>query len=123
MAEVVEFEAADLALTVESGFVGFADSAGERYFWLQPGETPTGLSQVKDDIWLERDDQKFGGSGGDWKIALTRDSLTVDTRHLPWMACDEINIQFRVDDATYRSLKELLETVMAGCIKDLSIAD
>ena len=123
MPEIVEFNADDVELTPETGFIGFADSANERYFWLQPGETSSGLSPVKDKIWLERDDQQFGGSGGDWKIVLTRDSLTIDTQQLPWMACDKITVRFRVDDPTYHSLKTLLETVMIAFSGDLSIAD
>ena len=44
MQDIVSFTADDVELTNNTGFIGFADSVNERYFWLQPGETSTGLS-------------------------------------------------------------------------------
>ncbi len=123
MSETVDFDADDVELDTQTGFVGFANTADECYFWLQPGETSTGLSPVKDEIWLERDDQQFGGSGGNWNIMLTRESATIDTHQLPWMACDKVVIRFQIDDAKYHSLKGLLQRVMIGSPDDLSIVD
>ena len=117
----IVFRADDVALDPRVGFIGFSDTTGGRYFWLQPGETADGISSRKNEIWLERDDQQWGGSGGDWTIHLSRNSLTIDTRTLPWMACETIAIQYDLDDAQYERLKALFEKVMAGCPSDLRI--
>ena len=58
MPTTVSFDAIDVEVNCSTGFIGFG--ADENYFWLQPGETSTGLSGAKDEIWLERDDQQFG---------------------------------------------------------------
>ena len=39
------------------------------------------------------------------------------------MACDAIEIEFSVDDATYAMLKELLQRAMVGCPFDLEMRD
>ncbi len=123
MATIVEFEANDVVLTPITGFVGFSNSDSSNYFWLQPGETVRGLSPDKSEIWLERDDQEFGGAGGNWNIAVTRNLLKVDTRELPWMKCDAIIVRFELNDAQYNSLKELLQKVMKDCLDDLHVFD
>lgn len=86
---------------------------------MQPGEMTT----AKDEIWLERDDQAWGGCGGAWNVVLTRKKLLVNTRELPWMACDVVEIEFAVDDATCARLRGLLQQVMVGCPSDLDIRD
>ena len=86
-------------------------------------ETSSGMSHAKSEIWLERDDQQFGGSGGDWTIELRRDRFLVHVAVLPWMACDQIAVQFTLDDARFDELKMLLRTVMAGCPNDLHIVE
>jgi hypothetical protein len=119
MGNVMRLVAKDVSLDPQVGFIGFADQAAQRYFWMQPGE----LTTAKDEIWLERDDQAWGGCGGVWNIVLTRNKFLVNTRELPWMACDAVEIEFAVDDATYARLKELLQRAMAGCPYDLDIRD
>ena len=121
MQDIVSFTADDVELTNNTGFIGFADSVNERYFWLQPGETSTGLSPVKSEIWLERDDQGFGGSDGDWKIALSRNAFKVFARGSTWLACDKIVIHFKLDDNSFNSLLTLLKTVMIDCADDLHV--
>jgi Mn-dependent DtxR family transcriptional regulator len=56
-------------------------------------------------------------------VVLTRNKLVVNTRELPWMACDAVEIEFAVDDATHARLRELLQQVMVGCPSDLHIRD
>jgi hypothetical protein len=123
MTATIRFKADDVELDPQVGFIGFADSTSEHYFWMQLGETEDGLSPNKDEIWLERDDQQWGGHGSDWRITLTRHTCSVDTRQLPWMACNSIEIEFSLDDGQFQSLKELLQAVMLGCSSDLSIKD
>jgi hypothetical protein len=119
MHDAIRFAAKDVSLDPQVGFIGFADQEGRRYFWMQPGEMTT----AKDEIWLERDDQAWGGSGGAWNVVLTRNKFIVNTRELPWMACAAVEIEFAVDDAIYSRLKELLQQVMVGCLSDLDILD
>lgn len=121
MQHTVTFTADDVELTPETGFIGFADSINNRYFWLQPGESEMGLSLNKSEIWLERDDQGFGGSSGNWRIALSRQTFTVFTGDAGWLACDKIVIHFRLEDKEYFALRSLLETVMHECAEDLRL--
>jgi hypothetical protein len=86
---------------------------------MQPGEMTT----AKDEIWLERDDQGWGGCGGAWNIVLTRNKFFIYARELRWMACDAVEAEFAVDDATYARLKELLQRATVGCPSDLDIRD
>lgn len=117
MSDVIRFVTTDVSLDPQVGFIGFADQAGERYFWMQAGEKTT----ARDEIWLERDDQLWGGSGGVWNVVLSRDRFIVSTRQLPWMECEAIEIAFAVDDETYAKLKELLQQVMVSCLADLEM--
>jgi hypothetical protein len=119
MSDAIRFTAKDVSLDPHVGFIGFADHEGLRYFWMQPDE----MTSAKDEIWLERDDQGWGGCGGAWNTVITRDRFVVNTRALPWMACDAVEIEFTVDDATYARLKELLLQVMVGCPSDLDIRE
>lgn len=117
MNNAIRFTAKEVFLDPQVGFIGFADQEGRRYFWMQPGEMTT----AKEDIWLERDDQAWGGCGGAWNVVLARNEFVVDTRALPWMACGMIEIEFAADDATFAQLRELLQQVMVGCPTDLVI--
>ena len=119
MNDAIRFVANDVVLDPRVGFVGFAAKEGGRYFWMQPGEKTT----AKNEIWLERDDQAWGGCGGAWNVVLTRNKFIVNTHDLPWMACAAVEIKFAVDDATYARIKELLQQVMVGCPSDLDIRD
>jgi len=115
MSNVIRFKATDVVLDPRVGLLGFADKVSEHYFWMQPGEMTT----AKDEIWLERDDQQWGGCGEDWNVILTRNLFTAITRQLPWMACDAVEIEYDVDDATVAAMKEQLEKAMADCRSDL----
>lgn len=119
MGNAIRFTVKDVSLDPQVGFIRFADQEGQRYFWMQPGEMTT----AKDEIWLERDDQRWGGCGGAWNVVLTRNKFLVNTRELPWMACDVVEVEFAVDDATYARLKKLLQRTMIGCPSDLDICD
>jgi hypothetical protein len=119
MGDAIRFVAKDVSLDPQVGFIGFADQEGERYFWMQPGEMTT----AKEEIWLERDDQAWGGCGGVWNVVLTRDKFLVNTRELPWMASDAVEIEFAVNDSKYARLKDLLRQVMVSCPADLAIRD
>lgn len=119
MSDTIQFIANDVSLDPQVGFIGFADQASGHYFWMQPSET----TSAKDEIWLERDGQPWGGCGGAWNIALTRNKFVIHTQNLHWMACDAVEVAFAVDNATYARLKEILQRVMIGCLSDLDIQD
>jgi hypothetical protein len=71
MRDAIRFLAKVISLDPQVGFIGFADQEERRYFWMQPGEMTT----AKDEIWLERDDQAWGGCGGAWNVVLTREQV------------------------------------------------
>jgi hypothetical protein len=119
MDSVIRFVANDVVPEPRAGFVGFADNKNKHYLWMQPGEMTT----AKDGVWLERDDQAWGGSGGNWNVVLTRNTFTVITSELTWMACDAVEIEFVVDDSTYEGLKQLLKRVTVECPWDLVIRE
>src|SRR5690349_3727979 len=119
MKRVERFTADDVELDPQVGFIGFADSANGRYFLMQPDEETT----AKERIWLERDDQAWGGTGKQWTVMLGRSAIVVDTHYLPWMACDSIEIAYSADAETFTRLKALLQQVMSACPGDLQIAD
>jgi hypothetical protein len=79
------------------------------------------MTTAKDEIWLERDDQQWGGCGGAWNVVLTRDKFLVNTQQLRWMECDAAEIAFTVDDATYAKLKEPLKRTMVAWASDFDI--
>ena len=66
---------------------------------------------------------RFRPLPGRRNVVLTRNKFLVNTRELPWMACDAVEIGFAVDDATYARLKELLEEAMVTCPSDLDVRD
>src|SRR5262245_16578540 len=112
--ESIRFSVNTVSLDPQVGFIGFATE--EHYFWMQPSEHTTS----KDEIWLERDDQAWGGYGGEWSVVLTRNKFSVDTSHLPWMECESIEIEFIADDQTYAQLTDLLRRAMVDCPRDLN---
>lgn len=113
--EPIRFSVNTVSLDSQVGFIGFAND--QHYYWMQPSETTT----AKDEIWLERDDQQWGGCGGEWNIVLTRNRFAINTSQLPWMACDSIDVDFLADDQTYAQLVALLRQVMIDCQSDLQI--
>jgi hypothetical protein len=117
MNDIIRFIAKEVVLEPRAGFIGFTDEGNEHYFWMQPGEMTT----AKNEIWLERDDQAWGGYGDVWEVVVTRNKFTVVTNNLPYLACDAIEIEFAVGDATYDLLKSLLKKMMVDCQADLVI--
>lgn len=117
LANRIRFDADEISLDATTGFIGFASD--ENYFWMQPGEE----SYAKDQIWLERDDQAWGGSGGAWKVTLYRDVFLIDTQTCGWLKCDAIEIAFDFDESRFAVLRSLLMKVMAECLGDLRIVE
>jgi hypothetical protein len=119
MSNVVRFKADEVALDPRVGFLGFVNNTEKRYFWIQPSEMTT----AKGEIWLERDDQQWGGCGRNWNVVLTRNLFTAITNGLPPLACDAVQVEFQVDNAKYSAMKELLRQVMVDCQSDLAIQE
>ena len=119
MDNVIRFVANEVVLEPLAGFIGFADNENKHYLWMQPDEITT----AKDGVWIERDDQAWGGSGGNWNVVLTRKRFKIITRELKWMACDAVEVEFVVDDSTFERLKQLLKKMTADCPRDLAIRE
>jgi hypothetical protein len=122
MTRSITFKASHVDFVPETGFVGFGDESASHYFWLQPYETTTGYSTNKADIWLERDDQGFGGAGGEWTVELGPTSFTLTVLNAPWLKCDQIAITFVIEPAKYDAIVEILNNVMSGCPNDFKIS-
>jgi hypothetical protein len=86
---------------------------------MQPDEMTT----AKDGVWIERDDQAWGGCGGNWNVILTRNRFTIITRELKWMDCDAVQVEFVVDDSTYGRLIQLLRRMTIESPCDLVIRE
>lgn len=70
-----------------------------------------------ENVYIERDDQAWGGYGGIERVALTRDSLTL---HLGGRMAkqlgghDSIRVSFEVPDPAFLELRHVLDLIMRG---------
>lgn len=117
----IRFTATQVEIIPATGFIGFADDDTRHYLWLQPEETADGFSKEKEGIWIERDDQRYGGAGGKWSIKLTSTSFALRVVEMPWMECDAVEIEFSVDSGKYAELCSLTSRMMLGCSTDLEL--
>jgi hypothetical protein len=98
--------------------LAFADVRTEQYLWVQREECSE--DQVLPDarnIWIERDDQRWGGSGGITAVVLERDALTFSLT--PAMAArmggfGVLRVNVDLDDTAFAALRELLLRVFQG---------
>lgn len=117
MYHAIRFCAVDAEIDPSVRFVGF--SGEQHYFWMQPDEMTTN----KERIWLERNDQRYGGCGGTRNIVLTRTTFIVHTQDAPWLSCDRVEVDFAVDEIFYGRLMDVLKQAMVSCLGDLDIRD
>jgi hypothetical protein len=92
--------------------------SGEHYFIMDRSEeTPEVAVPDLENIFIERDDQQWGGYGGIQRVILERKSLTL---HLgPRMAIqmgehDSIRISFAANDDEFCELRQVLGLIMKG---------
>lgn len=101
------------------------DDAGCHYFLMDRSEeSPEEAVPDMENVYIRRDDQCWGGYGGIELVILDRDSLTLKLG--PRMATqvgghDTIRVTFRIKDAEFRELRQVLGFIMLGYESQLQV--
>ena len=99
-------------------FLDRDDNSSEHYFVMDRSEdSPEQPVPDMENVYIERDDQGFGGYGGITHVVLARDSLTLrlGARMTSQMGGnDTLRIGFTLSDPDFRSLQQVLELIMCG---------
>jgi hypothetical protein len=99
-------------------FADWKDGWGEHYFIIDRSEDS--LDQAVPDmknVYIERDDQGWGGYGGITRVVLERDGLTVrlGRRMATRMGKHRlIRITFDIKAADFRAVRRVLQLIMRG---------
>lgn len=94
------------------------DQRGEHYFIIDRSEnSPENAVADMANVYIERDDQGWGGYGGIERVLLERDNLTLKLE--PRMATqigqhDQIRITFQVKEPEFIKLREVLRLILRG---------
>lgn len=102
------------------------DGSGEHYFIMDRSEdSPDEAVPDMDNVYIERNDQGWGGYGGSARVVLARDraSLHLGERMLAQMGGRKaIRVSFEVPDAVFRALRDVLCLIMRGYESRLELA-
>jgi hypothetical protein len=115
-----EFHAPRVWYDEASLVVAFADKNADHdhYFSIQRSEvTPTEPVPDVGNVYIELNDQCWGGWGGIERVALERNAfmLSVTPRMVPYMrAHDGVRITFDLDDAEFGVVRWVLEKLLKG---------
>jgi hypothetical protein len=75
---VYEFTALYHEIGHAARFLGFANDATRQYLWVQRDEcSEAETASHAGNVWIERDDQQWGGYGGIAGVELSRDALFI----------------------------------------------
>jgi hypothetical protein len=115
-----EFQAALIVPDLKQIGLSFADHPTHQrhYLILQRDQLPVGKAASSCGlVYVERDDQQFGGYGGIESMTLTRRSLKLAV--IPSMAKlmgnhDTLTITFVVDDGTFHQIDETISRIFEG---------
>jgi hypothetical protein len=120
--DATEFEA-DTSKLLQ---VGFSQGRSDGHYLVigRLDDQPTQPVAGMENVYLERDDQCWGGYGGIEKVVLDRNSLTVRlTREMA--ACmggyEELRVNFELHDGEFSRVADALKTVLLGYEERLSI--
>lgn len=118
-----EFETDDVALRV-----GFADGKNSEHYFIMQREEDSLKEALPnlENIYIERDDQCWGGYGGINHVSLDRNRVIIylNSEMANQMGgYDTIKITFSVDDLQFQQLQEVLEQVMQGYESKLNLAE
>ncbi len=101
------------------------DESGEHYFVMDRSEeSPEYAVPDMDNVYIERDDQCWGGYGGIDRVILDRSSLAL---HLgPRMATqmgghEIIRVSFTLEDPEFLRLRQVLGLIMRGYESQLEL--
>ena len=99
-------------------FADRGDETGEHYFIMDRSEDlPDGPVPDMDNVYIERDDQMWGGFGGIERVTLERQALTLQLNPRMTTTMGEhnsIRISFAVSDADLQEMKTVLSLIMRG---------
>ena len=115
---VYEFTAPYHEIGYAERFLGFANDNTKQYLWLQREEcSESETAPFVGNVWIERDDQQWGGPGGITAVQLTRDYLSI--RLTPEMArhmggYDEFRVLLALSNEEFTRVQEQLLRVMVG---------
>ena len=113
---VYEFTAPYFEVDSSVPFLGFANNPTNQYFWMQRDEkSPDRAVPDVGDVWVERDDQAWGGRGGICRVVLDRLSLTVEltpaqAEHMG--GYDAIRVLFAFSEEEFQKIRQQLAWVM-----------
>ncbi len=94
------------------------DGTGEHYFVIDRSEdSPDEAVPDMDNVYIERDDQEWGGFGGIKRVVLERDALTLQLD--PPMATrmgghESIRISFAINGDQFHEMQHVLSLIMRG---------
>ena len=101
------------------------DETGEHYFVMDRSEeSPDEAVPNMDNVYIERDDQGWGGYGGIDRVVLARDNLTLQLgeRMATRMGGhDSIRVNFEVSDDVFRELRHVVGLIMRGYESQLEV--
>jgi len=118
-----EFETDDVALRV-----GFADGENSKHYFIMQREENSIEETFPDlgNIYIERDDQCWGGYGGINQISFNRNSLIIyvnEEMANQMGGYDTIKITFSIDDLQFQQLQNVLRKVMQNYEDRLNLTD
>jgi hypothetical protein len=118
-----EFETDDVALRV-----GFADGENSKHYFIMQREENSIEETFPDleNIYIERDDQCWGGYGGINQISFSRSSLIIyvnEEMANQMGGYDTIKITFSIDDLQFQQLQNVLQKVMQNYEDRLNLTD
>jgi hypothetical protein len=103
------------------------DESGEHYFIMDRSEdSPDEAVPDMDNVYIERDDQGWGGYGDIERVILARESLTLQlgARMATQLGGhDTVQVSFDVSDVVFRELQNVLALIMRGYESRMEIAD
>ena len=115
---VYEFTAPYHEIGFEERFLGFANNATKQYLSLQRWDcTKNEILPGAANVWIERDDQAWGGHGGIESVILERECLIVHlaselAAHMG--GYEEYRVRLVLSDEDFAKVREQLLRVMVG---------
>ena len=107
-------------------FLGFANNETGQYLWFQRADgTEDEVVPYADNVWIERDDQGWGGHGGINEIILRRKKLMVlftPQRAGEMGGFDIIEVKLFLTDEDFEQVQRQLFHVFAGYEDILDVA-
>jgi hypothetical protein len=115
---VYEFTAPYHEIGYAGRFLAFANNATEQYLWVQRDECSEAETiPYAGNVWIERDDQQWGGHGGIVAVELSRDVLSIRLaldKAEQMGSFDEFRLRLSLTDAEFVAVQEQLQRVFVG---------